>query len=160
MMAGIADWFAAVETRQYQRRSSLQQILLYTVAGLALIAAGAFLGFTSSGTLFLLLLLTAVHGVVFGALTLCSALRLRVLNVESFLMYTFGALSIFLAGWMVWMLHGFEDRVALGLVGAYLLLIGAKLLFFAGETRYYALHGDRYRASAEVEASSEADSCK
>lgn len=219
MMAGIADWFAAVETRECesqcqierqnedyrhsqgqsqmqgpmqaqtqvkpqgqtqgqihgqmqdqimgqtqtgtrrraQSRSSLQQIVLYTVAGLALIAAGAFLGFTSSGTLFLLLLLTAVHGIIFGALTLRCALRLRVFNVESFLMYAFGSLSIVLAGWMVWMLHGLDDRAALGLVGAYLLLVGAKLLFFAGDTRYRALHGGEWRGvdgekdDAEVE---------
>ena len=43
-LAGIADWFAAAETA----RRNLQQILLYALAGLCLVAAGSFLGFSSS----------------------------------------------------------------------------------------------------------------
>lgn len=137
MMAGIADWFAAAETRP----SNPRQILLYAVAGLALLAAGAFLGFSSSGTLFLLLLLASVHALVFGTLTLNSAYRLRVLDAEALLMYLFGALSILLACAMAWSMRQPDDRTALALVGLYLLLVGAKLIFFAQETRYHALHG-------------------
>ncbi len=135
-LAGVADWFAAIETS----RRSLQQIVLYTLAGLSFVAAGAFLGFTASGTLRVLLLLTIAHGLIFGALALVAALRTRQLHLDAALMGAFGVASILLAGWIAGLVHAMDDRTALGWIGAYLCLVGLKLFFFAGEARYQALH--------------------
>jgi predicted ferric reductase len=142
-LAGVADWFAAMETS----RRSLQQILLYTLAGLSFVAAGAFLGFTASGTLHILLLLTVAHGLLFGALALGAAFRMRQIHWNSMLMGAFGVASILLAGWIAGLVHTMDDRSALGWVGGYLCLVGLKLFFFAGEERYLALHAGRTAAA-------------
>ena len=138
-LAGVADWFAAIETN----RRSLQQIVLYTLAGLSFVAAGTFLGFTASGTLRILLLLSIAHGLVFGALALRAAFRMRQIHWDSLLMGFFGIASILAAGWIAGLIHTMDDRSALGWMGGYLCLVGVKLFFFAGEERYQALHVER-----------------
>jgi hypothetical protein len=138
-LAGVADWIAALETN----RRSVQQILLYTLAGLSFVAAGAFLGFTASGTLRILLLLTIAHGLLFGALALRGAFHMRPMRWDSLLMGCFGMASILFAGWIAGLIHTMDDRAALGWVAGYLCLVGLKLFFFAGEERYLALHGGR-----------------
>lgn len=138
-LAGVADWFAAARTG----RRSIQQIVLYALAGIAFVAAGAFLGFTSSGTLLALLLLTVAHGLVFGSLTLVAGLRMRKLNLESVTMLVFGGASILLSGWIAGLIRSMDDRTALGWVGAYMCLMGMKLFFFAGEARFQSLYAPR-----------------
>jgi len=145
-LAGVADWFAAVETN----RRSLQQILLYTLAGLSFVAAGAFLGFTASGTLRVLLLLTIAHGLLFGALALRGAFRMRKIHWDSLLMGFFGIASILLTGWIAGLIHTMDDRTALGWIAGYLCLVGLKLFFFAGEERYLALHAGRTAHAGRV----------
>ncbi|MGC8550713.1 MAG: hypothetical protein ACP5M4_13545 [Acidobacteriaceae bacterium] len=135
-LAGIADWFAAAETG----KRNLQQILLYGLAGICFVGAGSFLGFSSSATLQILLLLVIAHGLIFGALGLLSALRLQHKGVDSAVIAVFGLVSIAIAGWMAGFIREWNDRTALIWVGAYLCLVGAKLIFFAGDERYHALH--------------------
>ena len=138
-LAGIADWFAAAETG----RRNLQQILLYALAGLCFVAAGSFLGFSSSATLQILLLLVIAHGLIFGTLGLLSALRLQHKGVDAIVIAFFGLLSIAVAGWMAGRIREWNDRSVLLWVGAYLCIVGAKLFFFAGDERYHALHPRR-----------------
>ena len=135
-LAGIADWFAAAEAG----KRNLQQILLYGLAGICFVGAGSFLGFSSSATLQILLLLVIAHGLIFGALGLLSALRLQHKGVDAAIIALFGLFSIGIAGWMAGFIREWHDRTALIWVGAYLCLVGAKLIFFAGDERYHALH--------------------
>lgn len=138
-LAGIADWFAAAEAG----RRNLQQILLYALGGLCFVAAGSFLGFSSSATLQILLLLVIAHGLIFGALGLLSAMRLLHKGLDAGVIALFGFVSIAIAGWMAGQIREWNDRTALIWVGAYLCIVGAKLLFFAGDERYHALHPRR-----------------
>ena len=135
-LAGIADWFAAAEAG----RRNLRQILLYALAGLCFVASGSFLGFSSSATLQILLLLVIAHGLIFGGLGLLTALRLRHKGIDAIVIVFFAVLSITVAGWMAGRIRDFSDRSALAWVGAYLCIVGAKLIFFAGDERYHALH--------------------
>lgn len=143
-LAGIADWFAAAETP----RRSLRQILLYALAGICFVAAGCFLGFSTSATLQVLLLLVIAHGLIFGSLGLLSALRLKHKGVDAVVIVFFGLLSIAMAGWMAGRIREFTDHSALVWIGAYLCLVGAKLFFFAGDERYHALHPHRRLSTA------------
>lgn len=143
-LAGIADWFAAAEAG----RRNLRQILLYGLAGICFVAAGSFLGFSSSASLQILLLLVIAHGLIFGGLGLLSAVRLKHKGVDAAIIAFFGLLSIAVAGWMAGRIREWNDRSALLWVGAYLCLVGAKLFFFAGDERYHALHPGRDAASA------------
>lgn len=143
-LAGIADWFAAAEAG----RRNLRQILLYGLAGICFVAAGSFLGFSSSAALQILLLLVIAHGLIFGALGLVSAVRLKHKGVDAAVIAFFGLLSIAIAGWMGGRIRDWTDRSALLWVGAYLCLVGAKLFFFAGDERYHALHPGGDAASA------------
>lgn len=138
-LAGIADWFAAAETG----RRNLRQILLYGLAGICFVAAGSFFGFSSSATLQILLLLVIAHGLIFGALGLLSAVRLKHKGIDGAVIASFGFVSIAVAGWMAGRIREWNDRSALLWVGAYLCLVGAKLFFFAGDERYHALHPQR-----------------
>lgn len=147
-LAGIADWFAAAETG----RRNLRQILLYGLAGISFVAAGSFFGFSSSATLQILLLLVIAHGLIFGALGLLSAVRLKHKGADAAVIASFGILSIAVAGWMAGRIRDWNDRSALLWVGAYLCLVGAKLFFFAGDERYHALHPRRAAASALPES--------
>lgn len=135
-LAGIADWFAAAEAG----RLSLKQVLIYVLAGFCFVAAGSFLGFSSSATLQILVLLVIAHGLIFGTLALLSAMRLRQKGMDAIVIALFGLLSIIIAGWMVGHVRDFSDRAALVWAGAYLCIVGAKLIFFAGDERYHALH--------------------
>lgn len=141
-LAGIADWFAAAETA----RRNLHQILLYALAGLCLVGAGSFLGFSSSATLQILLLLVVAHGLIFGGLGLLSAFRLKSKGMDTVIIALFGLVSIGIAGWMASQIRVWDDRTALSWVGAYLCIVGLKLFFFAGEERYYSLHPKRQAA--------------
>lgn len=141
-LAGIADWFAAAETA----RRNLQQILLYALAGLCLVAAGSFLGFSSSATLQILLLLVVAHGLMFGGLGLLSAFRLKPKGMDTVVIAVFGVVSMAMAGWIASQIRVWDDRVALSWVGSYLCIVGVKLFFFAGEERYYSLHPRRQAA--------------
>lgn len=143
-LAGIADWIAAAETR----KRNLHQVLLYALAGLCFVGAGSFLGFSSSATLQILMLLVIAHGLIFGGLGLLSAVRLQHKGLDAAIIALFGLLSIVIAGWMAGFIREWSDRTALTWVGAYLCLVGAKLIFFAGDERYHALHPRR--ASTEA----------
>lgn len=145
-LAGIADWFAATEAG----RHNFHQIVLYVLAGISLVAAGSFFGFSSSATLQLLLMLVIAHGLVFGFLGLLSATRLRARKLDATVVALFGLVSITIAGWMAFRIQVWSDRIALVWVGAYLCLVGAKLFFFAGEERYSSLRPRRSAMSGLV----------
>lgn len=142
-LSGIADWFAAAEAG----RRNWQQILLYSLAGLCLITAGSFLGFSATATIEILLLLVVAHGLIFGTLGIVSAFRMDSKGMEAAVVGAFGVFSIAIAGWAAGHLRSWNDRTALLWVGAYLCIVGAKLFFFAGEQRYRALIPRRSVAS-------------
>lgn len=142
-LSGIADWFAAAEAE----RRNWRQILLYSLAGLCLIAAGSFLGFSATATIEILLLLVIAHGLLFGLLGIVSAFHLDSGSIEAVIVGLFGFLSIGIAAWAMGHIHSWNDRTALLWVGGYLCIVGAKLFFFAGERRYHALMPGRSASS-------------
>jgi hypothetical protein len=152
-LAGITDWFAALGVGS----QSFPQMILYGVAGFAFVSAGLFLGFSTTASIQLLLVLVIAHGLVFGSVAVTAAGRMRPLRWDQVVVAAFGVASIIISGILASEMRSMEDRTALAWIGSYLCLVGVKLFFFAGEERYHALHARPASATLSKSAASTLD---
>lgn len=136
-LAAVADLFAAVRTGLRQ----LRDVMIYLVAAAAFATAAVLLAFGSVDAIRLMLLLVIAHGFIFGAAAFIVAQRADS-SFEESMLYFFGAASILISGAMAGFIEDMSNRSFVAWIGAYLCLVGAKLLFIAGNLEYRKVHPD------------------
>jgi len=125
ILGALADWVAAWG----EGTAHLQRAAFYLLSGLAFATAGAFLSVYAPISLEWLVLLAALHALVFGLLGVAIALRAKRHGWERRLVFLFGAASVAFSGVMAGLARHLENREASGLLGAYFCFVGVKLFF-------------------------------
>jgi MFS family permease len=109
----------------------LQRAAFYLLSALAFAIAGAFLGVYAPLSLQWLILLAAIHALVFGLLGLAIALRAKRDGWERRLVFLFGMISVAFSAVLAALARHLNNRESTGLLGIYFCFVGAKLFFLA-----------------------------
>jgi hypothetical protein len=131
LLAALADWVAAWG----EGTRNLQRAAFYLLSGLAFATAGAFLGIYAPISLEWLVLLAALHALVFGLLGVAIAVRAKRDGWEKHTIFVFGATSIVFSGLMTALARHLQNRSATEVVGIYFCFVGVKLFFLAWNLR-------------------------
>ena len=134
-LAAVADIFAAVRTGPRQ----LRFVAIYVVAAAAFATIAVLLAFGSVDAMRLMLVLVIAHGFIFGTAAFVTAQR-AASTFERGVLFFFGAASILISGAMAGFAEDMNDRTFVAWIGIYLCLVGAKLLFIAGDLEYRKVH--------------------
>lgn len=136
MLVAITDFFAAVN--EGIRR--LRGVVFYLLATAAFATVAALLLFSSMDAMRLMMVLVVAHGLAFGTVAFVVALRKERSAFERAVLYSFGAASIAISGFIAGLGGSMNERAFVGWMGAYLCLVGAKLLFIAADMEYRKAH--------------------
>lgn len=127
ILAAVADWFAAWS----EGTKHLHRLTFYLCAGLALALAGVFLGTYSQVTVQWLVLLAAIHALVFGFLGFTLAWKENHHALERRSMYIFATISVLFSALMAALFEQLDDPSATTMLGIYLCFVAAKQFFLA-----------------------------
>lgn len=128
LITGVIDFGAALETG-FNRPKYL---VFYSLIGIAFILAGIYVLHGPPETLQFLVLFTIIHGLFFGTLGFFAAHRRFLAKPERVILYTFASVSVAMSGFIAGLFGTLDERSSIGWTGAYLCLVGIKLLFLAG----------------------------
>ncbi len=127
LLAAIVEWFAAFsEWMKHVHRLTFQLL-----AGVAFALAGVFLGYYPQITLQWLVGFAAIYALASGISAFSFAFKAKHHPRERGLMYIFGTASVLFSGIMAGLSRNMDNPLAIASLGAYLCLVGTKMLFFA-----------------------------
>lgn len=144
IMIAIVDFCAAISLGVKR----LRDVAFYSILGVAFAACGAVVAFGPPEALQILLVLAIVHGFASGALGFAAARKPAFSGFERIVFYSFATASIAVSATIAALAENLDDRSSLGWIGAYLCLVGVKLLFLAGIFGYQRSHPARLPSPA------------
>jgi len=136
IMIAIVDFCAAISFGGKR----LRDVAFYSLLGVAFAVCGAVVAFGPPEAIQILLVLTIVHGFASGALGFAAARKPAFSRFERIALYSFATASIAVSATIAALAENLDDRSSLGWIGAYLCLVGVKLLFLAGAFGYQRSH--------------------
>ncbi len=144
IMIAIVDFCAAISFGVKRPRD----VAFYSLLGVAFAVCGVVVAFGPPEAIQILLILTIAHGFASGALGFAAAQKSAFSRFERLTFYSFATASIAVSGMIAGLVENLDDRSAVGWIGAYLCLVGVKLLFLAGTFGYHRFHTENMPSPA------------
>jgi uncharacterized membrane protein HdeD (DUF308 family) len=127
LLAAISEWFAAFS----EWMKHVHRVIFQLLAGIAFAFVGFSLGYYPQITLQWLVVFAAIYAVASGISAFSFAFKAKHHPRERRVMYIFGTASVLFSGMMAGLSRNMDNPLAIALLGAYLCLVGTKMLFFA-----------------------------
>lgn len=136
LLAAVVDFVAAWKTAVRMLRARI----FYLLAAAALTLIAALILFAWVDVVLVMKTPVVAHGMIFGTATLMAALLSAASFFERTVEYLTGAASMVVAALVAGLAPGMSERAFVGWMGAYLCIVGVKLLLINGNLIYRRMH--------------------